>query len=205
MNNRPFLLHGSVGKGGFGEVFKCEMMLPSGLQVSRNPATGALVFDKQGRAEVALLQPERPSSVPVPHPLVVPVRATPTEQAEIEEDTSSHLFGVAVERSFRGSRNVAAADEQPSERCYTKSVAAADEQPSERCYTKSVAHQRVPSTSAAATPERCCSGRGGNALEQSSDTMNLALEQSEPAPDTMNFFHVEDSTEKNADGEDGTV
>ena len=40
MNNRPFLIHRSVGKGGFGEVYEAEMMLPPGMEVIRNPRYG---------------------------------------------------------------------------------------------------------------------------------------------------------------------
>ena len=62
MNNRPFLLHRSVGKGGFGEVYRAEMLLPPGLEVSRNPTTGGFITDGAGRIEVGRHQraPEDP-------------------------------------------------------------------------------------------------------------------------------------------------
>ena len=34
MNGRPFWVHGPLGKGGFGEVFKVEVLLPAGLEVA---------------------------------------------------------------------------------------------------------------------------------------------------------------------------
>lgn len=49
LNSRPFILHGSVGKGGYGEVFKAEMMLPPGMQVGRNAETGAFILNEDGR------------------------------------------------------------------------------------------------------------------------------------------------------------
>ena len=62
MNHRPFLLHRSVGKGGFGEVYRAEMLLPPGLEVSRNPTTGGFITDGAGRIEVGRHQraPEDP-------------------------------------------------------------------------------------------------------------------------------------------------
>ena len=34
MNGRPYWVHGPLGKGGFGEVFKVEVLLPAGLEVA---------------------------------------------------------------------------------------------------------------------------------------------------------------------------
>ena len=34
MNDRPYWVHGPLGKGGFGEVFKVEVLLPAGLEVA---------------------------------------------------------------------------------------------------------------------------------------------------------------------------
>ena len=62
LNSRPYLLQCSVGKGGFGEVHRVEMMLPLGMEVRRNPKTGAFVLDEDGRVCVRLTE-ER--SVPV--------------------------------------------------------------------------------------------------------------------------------------------
>ena len=67
MNNRPFLLHRSVGKGGFGEVFRAEMMLPPGMEVSRDPTTGAFILDEQGRVEVRLTRRSASLDDPLPN------------------------------------------------------------------------------------------------------------------------------------------
>ena len=77
MNNRPFLLHRSVGKGGFGEVFRAEMMLPPGMEVSRDPTTGALILDEHGRVEVRLTRRSASLDDPLPNdPL--PTEGTPS-------------------------------------------------------------------------------------------------------------------------------
>ena len=60
LNNRPYLLQASVGKGGFGEVHRVEMMLPLGMAVQRKPKTGAFVLDADGRVCVHLTKQERP-------------------------------------------------------------------------------------------------------------------------------------------------
>ena len=62
MNNRPFLLHRIVGKGGFGKVYSAELLLPPGMEVSRNPTTGGFFVDGAGRVEVRRQQraPEDP-------------------------------------------------------------------------------------------------------------------------------------------------
>ena len=55
MNKRPYLVHGSVGKGAFGEVYKVEMMLPVGMEVRRHADAGAgrqtgdLVLEEDGK------------------------------------------------------------------------------------------------------------------------------------------------------------
>ena len=54
LNERPYLLQRSVGKGGFGEVHMVEMMLPLGMSVRRRPKTGAFVLDADGRVCVQL-------------------------------------------------------------------------------------------------------------------------------------------------------
>ena len=59
LNDRPYLLHRSVGKGGFGEVHRVEMMLPLGMEVRRKPKTGAFVLDADGSVCVQLTK-ERP-------------------------------------------------------------------------------------------------------------------------------------------------
>ena len=43
-----------MGKGGFGEVHRVEMMLPLGMEVRRNPTSGAFVLDAEGRVCVQL-------------------------------------------------------------------------------------------------------------------------------------------------------
>ena len=64
MNNRPFFLHRSIGKGGFGEVYRAEMLLPPGMDVGRNPTTGGFISDGVGRIEV--VRQQRASDEPVP-------------------------------------------------------------------------------------------------------------------------------------------
>ena len=77
MNNRPFLLHRPIGKGGFGEVFRAEMMLPPGMEVSRDPTTGALILDEHGRVEVRLTRRSASLDDPLPNdPL--PTEGTPS-------------------------------------------------------------------------------------------------------------------------------
>ena len=62
MNGRPYLVHGLLGKGGFGEVFSVEMLLPVGLEVvfSEN---GDIEIDEKGCVSVTTKQkPEFGSS-----------------------------------------------------------------------------------------------------------------------------------------------
>ena len=51
MNGRPYLVHGLLGKGGFGDVFSVEMLLPVGLEVvfSEN---GDIQIDEKGFVSV---------------------------------------------------------------------------------------------------------------------------------------------------------
>ena len=95
MNNRPFLLHRSVGKGGFGEVYRAEMMLPPGVEVSRNPTTGAFILDEQGRVEVHRLTIHTPDEDPLP-----------------TEDKSSPSTGPAASPSAGSIENIGASDEE---------------------------------------------------------------------------------------------
>ena len=48
MNSRPYWIHGTLGRGGFGCVYKVEMLIPFGMEVARDPASGALLFDEDG-------------------------------------------------------------------------------------------------------------------------------------------------------------
>ena len=75
MNNRPFFLHECVGKGGFGKVYKAEMMLPPGMEVARDPTTGAFILDEHGRVAVEAVMTER--------------LTTPDDPLPIEQDNSS--------------------------------------------------------------------------------------------------------------------
>ena len=79
MNHRPFLLHRSVGKGGFGEVYRAEMMLPPGMDVNRNPTTGGFISDETGRIEV-VRQQRTPDD-----PLLTEDRSSPSDPASSTE------------------------------------------------------------------------------------------------------------------------
>ena len=62
LNDRPYLLQRSVGKGGFGEVHRVEMMLPLGMEVGRD-ASNSVVLDEEGRVRVH--QTKTPEESPV--------------------------------------------------------------------------------------------------------------------------------------------
>ena len=47
LNSRPLFLHGVLGEGGFGTVWKVEMLVPFGLKVGRD-ANGGLIFNEEG-------------------------------------------------------------------------------------------------------------------------------------------------------------
>lgn len=40
MNCRPFWIHNVIGSGGFGTVYKVELLVPAGLEVSRDSQVG---------------------------------------------------------------------------------------------------------------------------------------------------------------------
>ena len=84
MNNRPLLLHRSVGKGGFGEVYRAEMMLPPGLEVNRDPSTGGFISDGAGRIEVRHQQraPDDPLPTEVTSSSSGPASSSPAESTE---------------------------------------------------------------------------------------------------------------------------
>ena len=84
MNNRPLLLHRSVGKGGFGEVYRAEMMLPPGLEVSRDLSTGGFILDEAGRIEVRRQQrtPDDPLPTEVTSSSSSPAPPPPAESIE---------------------------------------------------------------------------------------------------------------------------
>ena len=124
MNDRPFWLHRLVGRGGFGQVYRAEMLLPPGMEVSRDPATGGFITDEAGRIEIGRQQ--RTPDDPLP------------------TDVTSSPSGPALPPSAESIENIGAPDEEVAE----------------------------------------------------------ALELSEAAPASMNFFAVEDITEK-ADGKQG--
>ena len=79
LNNRPFVLERSVGKGGCGEVFSAEMMLPLGMEVRRNE-DGAFVLDGDGRVCVQQILPNTfPRwSFPTPVRSTTPVHGGPS-------------------------------------------------------------------------------------------------------------------------------
>ena len=132
MNNRPFLLHRSVGKGGFGEVYKAEMMLPPGMEVSRNPRTGAFILDEQGRVEVHLttqrgptpedpaqpIEDEASSSGPTPAPSGVSIENIGAPDEEVVEalklsgavPASMNFVSVAPSSESADGKEVDAAD-----------------------------------------------------------------------------------------------
>ena len=97
MNNRPFFLHRSVGRGGFGEVFRAEMLLPSGLEVSRDPTTGGFISDETGRIEVVRRQrtPDDPLPTEVTSAPSGPAPPPPAESIEFE-NTGAPGEGVAM-------------------------------------------------------------------------------------------------------------
>ena len=95
MNNRPFFLHRSVGSGGFGEVFRAEMLLPPGMEVSRDPTTGGFISDEAGRIEVGRQQ--RRSDDPLPTgPTSSPSDPAPSPSAESIDDTGARDEEVAM-------------------------------------------------------------------------------------------------------------
>ena len=48
LNSRPYWIHSLLGKGGFGCVWKAELLVPFDMQVARDPRSGALLFDEEG-------------------------------------------------------------------------------------------------------------------------------------------------------------
>ena len=48
MNGRPYWVHGLLGKGGFGEVFNVEMLLPEGLEVAFSENGDIEIDDEDG-------------------------------------------------------------------------------------------------------------------------------------------------------------
>ena len=48
MNGRPYWVHGLLGRGGFGEVFKVEMLLPEGLEVAFSENGDIEIDDEDG-------------------------------------------------------------------------------------------------------------------------------------------------------------
>lgn len=47
VNRRPYIPHNFLGKGGFAEVFRVEMLLPFGTRLKRD-ADGELIVDHEG-------------------------------------------------------------------------------------------------------------------------------------------------------------
>ena len=100
LNNRPYLLQCSVGKGGFGEVHRVEMMLPLGMEVCRDAKTGAFVLDEDGKVWVRRTN-ER--SVPI----TSPARAVTT----CHKSPPSGSANMGSQRGDGGGDVVVAADE----------------------------------------------------------------------------------------------
>ena len=166
MNNRPFLLHRRVGKGGFGEVYRAEMMLPPDTEVSRDPTTGAFILDKDGRVEVH--RRDR--------------AAGPEEDPLPTEDKSS---GPAA--SAGSIENIGAASDE-NEVANALGGAASDE------------NEVANALDGAASDENEVANALDGAASDENEVAN-ALELSEAMPASMNFFHVEELTVENNDGQ----
>ena len=92
MNNRPFVLHRSIGRGGFGEVYRAEMLLPPGLEVNRDPTTGGFITDEAGRIEV--------------------VRQARTPEDPLRTEATSSPSGPAPPPSAESTENIDVSDEE---------------------------------------------------------------------------------------------
>ena len=56
LNSRPYAIHECIGKGGFGEVHRVELLVPFGMEVQRDLETRAIVIDDDGKVCVRLAE-----------------------------------------------------------------------------------------------------------------------------------------------------